>query len=145
MGRERECVLDQIQSLQDLQAVVEAADVDAAAVAAHLAADAAGAELVWHRRVRLQCEFDAAALAAGVKFPAEEGGRRVSGVAVGRRRLEGRAGEKEGSLHWHSEASGYVKILGQRWVSKWDISCAVVGMDKQSEHWVMVSSEYLAK
>ena len=63
------CLLDQIQPLEDLQAVVDAADVDAAAVAAHLAADAAGAELVWDRGVRLQREFDAAALAACVEFP----------------------------------------------------------------------------
>lgn len=57
---------------------MDAADVDAAAVAAHLAADAAGAELVWYRRLGLHCELDAAALAACFEFPENERGGGVS-------------------------------------------------------------------
>ncbi len=77
----RVSVLDQIEALEDLQAVVEAADVDAAAVAAHLAADAAGAELVRNRRLRLQREFYTAALAACVEFPGRRR-RRWASVSV---------------------------------------------------------------
>ena len=90
-------VLDQIEAPEDLQAVVEAADVDAAAVAAHLAADAAGAELVRHRRLRLQREFYAAALAARVEFP---GWRRKGWASVFRYRVRGERGGGGWRLTW---------------------------------------------
>lgn len=59
-------ILDQLLPLMYLQGVTYPADVDGAAVTAHFAAYAAGAELIWHGCVRLDCKLDAAALAATI-------------------------------------------------------------------------------
>lgn len=64
-------ILDEVFALADLEGVCNAAQVHTPAVPAHLAADAASAELIWNRGLRQQSEFDAAALAASVKFPVD--------------------------------------------------------------------------
>jgi hypothetical protein len=44
--------------------------VDGATVSPYFAADATRAELIWNRRVAVDCEFDGAALAGAFEFPA---------------------------------------------------------------------------
>lgn len=62
-------LLDQIFALLDLEGIRDTAQIHASAISADFAADAAGAELVWHGRVGFEFEYDTAALAASFEFP----------------------------------------------------------------------------
>lgn len=61
--------LDEILSLDDFEAIGDTSQVDAAAIATNLAADAACTKLIRHRCLRIESKLHPAALAASFKFP----------------------------------------------------------------------------
>lgn len=61
--------LDEILSLHDFEAIGDTSQVDAAAIATNLAADAACTKLIRHRCLRIESKLHPAALAASFKFP----------------------------------------------------------------------------
>ena len=62
-------ILDQLLPFVNLQRLIDASQIDGAAISSYLAANGAGTELVWHWSVGINREFHSPAVAAALKFP----------------------------------------------------------------------------
>lgn len=68
-GQRRRGLLDQVFPFLDLQTVGDSTQIDTTAVSANFTTDTTGTELIWDGRLRVECEFDPAALTATFEFP----------------------------------------------------------------------------